>query len=60
MIRLKPEHRPWHVPEQQQGSAGKPAEEISSHYHSEREDLWDLIAPEQPGAEKDSGSMLVS
>lgn len=49
MVRPKPEHRLWCMPEQQRGSAGKPAGEISSQYHSEREDLWGLIAPEQPG-----------
>lgn len=59
MVRLKPEHRPWHVFKQQQGSPGEPAEEISSQYHSEREDLWGLIAPEQPGAEKAGGSVFV-
>lgn len=59
MVRLKAEHGPWHVLKQQQGSTGEPAEEISSQYPSEREDLWGLIAPEQPGAEKAGGSAFI-
>lgn len=39
MIRLKPEHWPWHMPEKQQGSTEKPDEAFTRQSYSERENL---------------------